>query len=206
MSEWPDGMTVKPIITWPGVTHAEHVRSNFSAPWTATLELLNRELWHLEARDIVLQVAIEPQQFRLDGYPRAGAKQLHPGIILTMTTKVGPLSYPCDTYATWRDNLRAIALALEALRKVDRYGVTKHGEQYQGFAAIEARPASEFTDTEAVGTWLRSLVPTGGVVPNTWAILVRVAKRLAHPDQGGDTDTFDRVMRAEAYLREQGVL
>lgn len=42
----------------------------------------------------------------------------------------GHLSYPCDTFTTLQDNLRVIALALEALRMVDRYGVTRRGEQY----------------------------------------------------------------------------
>lgn len=44
----------------------------------------------------------------------------------------------------WQINLRAIALGLEALRKLDRYGITSRGEQYTGWRAIEATPSSEF--------------------------------------------------------------
>src|SRR5690606_24676973 len=69
------------------------------------------------------------------------AKAAHPGVILSFDSKVGHLSYPCDTFTSWQDNLRAVALALEALRKLDRYGVTKRGEQYRGFLAIEATAA-----------------------------------------------------------------
>src|SRR5579863_10251967 len=54
----------------------------------------------------------------------AGAKLRTQGIILTFNSKHGPLSYPCDKYSNWQANLRAIALSLEALRAVDRYGVT----------------------------------------------------------------------------------
>jgi hypothetical protein len=35
-----------------------------------------------------------------------------------------------------RMNARAIALGLEALRKVDRYRITKRGEQYTGWSAL----------------------------------------------------------------------
>jgi hypothetical protein len=206
VSEWPETMTVKPIITWPGGQHSEHVRSNFSAPWSATLDLLDRELWMLAARDVVLQVAIDPQQFRIDGKPRASAKQLHPGVILTMTSKHGDLSYPCDTYATWRENLRAIALALEALRKVDRYGVTAHGEQYRGFLALEAAStATVFSDWQSAALWLDEEFgdPT---VSHSVAWLVGRGKRATHPDTGGDAARFDLVMKAESLLRKAGRL
>jgi hypothetical protein len=36
----------------------------------------------------------------------------------------------------WRDNVRAIALGLEALRTVDRYGITHKAEQYTGVKAL----------------------------------------------------------------------
>jgi hypothetical protein len=38
-------------------------------------------------------------------------------------------------------NLRAIALGLEALRKVERYGIAERGQQYAGFAQIGAGTA-----------------------------------------------------------------
>jgi hypothetical protein len=38
----------------------------------------------------------------------------------------------------WQHNVRAIALGLEALRKVDRYGITRRGEQYAGWKALPA--------------------------------------------------------------------
>lgn len=47
------------------------------------------------------------------------------------------LRLPCDTFSYWKDNVRAVALALEALRKIDRYGV-RTGSQYAGFKALPA--------------------------------------------------------------------
>lgn len=78
-----------------------------------------------------------------DGMPRADAKPEHPGIIVNIEPRnKPPMSFPCDTFTHWHDNLRAIALTLEALRKVDRYGVTQTGQQYRGWQAIEAAPPS----------------------------------------------------------------
>lgn len=42
--------------------------------------------------------------------------------------------------------IRAIAMALESLRRVDRYGVTKNGEQYKGWSKLghdASAPAGE---------------------------------------------------------------
>lgn len=119
-------------------------------------------------------------------------------MILSISTSVGPLRYPCDRFATWQDNLRAIALSLEALRKVDRYGVTTAGEQYRGFLAIESRTSMT---PAAARRYLFRLVPSAG--PGiTDAELIRAAKRAAHPDTGGDVDTWQRVVDAERAIRE----
>lgn len=208
MSNWPSGMKVQPMGAWPGEMTRSRRRSNFGSTLTATLETLRRELRALAAKDVAMQVAIPASQFRLDGYPRSTAKAEHPGIILTMNTNVGPLSYPCDTFTTWEDNLRGIALALEALRKVDRYGVTKRGEQYRGFIAIEAptaMPAGFASGNDAL-VWLRQQVPFEGADGASAAMLVRLAKRYTHPDLGGDGAAFQRVNLAESTLREAGAL
>lgn len=206
MNYWPDGMKVQPIVEWPGVLTRDRVRSNFSSTQSATLQVLRRELDQLGAKDVLLQIAIPREAFRLDGFPRSTAKPAHPGLILTLDSKFGPLSYPCDTFTRWEDNLRAIALALEALRKVDRYGVTKRGEQYRGFLAIEgAAPAESFVSRSAAVTFLWALVPDVDM-STSLASMIRLAKRATHPDMGGDSDVFQRVVLAEKYLQENGGL
>ena len=208
MNYWPDGMKVQPIVEWPGVLTRDRVRSNFSSTQSATLQVLRRELAQLGGTDVLLQIAIPREAFRLDGFPRSTAKPSHPGLILTLDSKFGPLSYPCDTFTRWEDNLRAIALALEALRKVDRYGVTKRGEQYRGFLAIEgATPLpSGFTSDKDARDFLLNAVPEGFRNVPTTRELVRAAKRATHPDLGGDGEVFQRVVLAEKFLQENGGL
>ncbi len=150
MSDWPDGLNVGPIRVWPGELTPRNKRqsSQFKSTLSATLTLLGKEIWHITdsraRRDTAEMLIAIPagDAWRLDGKPRANAIPEHPGIVFSIESKHGHLSYPCDNFTTWQANLRAVALALEALRKVDRYGVTKHGEQYRGFLAVESGRAS----------------------------------------------------------------
>ncbi|MEV8023686.1 hypothetical protein [Microbacterium sp. NPDC080220] len=211
MTAWPTDLDVDPIAQWPGKLTLSRQRSNFSASWTSTLDLLRRELWHLGAKNARLQIAVPAEQFRLDGRPRATAKAEHPGVILTMDSRHGALSYPCDTFTTWQDNVRAIALALEALRKVDRYGVTRRGEQYRGFRALEATAApAGFADVDEALAFLGTFVRLGAselkAHRDVAGRALRKAQRETHPDHGGDAATFQRVSLAEAKLREEGIL
>lgn len=211
MNYWPDGMTVDPIGAWPGTLTLRRKRSDFASPLSSTMEVLRRELRQLAAKNARLQIAIDAGAFRLDGKPRATAKPEHPGVILTLDSKHGPLSYPCDTFTTWQDNLRAIALALEALRKVDRYGVTKSGEQYRGFRAIEATAAlAGFANTDEALAFLGTFSQLGlaemKAIPNAPARALRRAQRAAHPDTGGDVTTFRRVTLAGQYLKQNGAI
>ena len=211
MTTWPDSLNVAPIREWPGALTIDRQASKFSASLSDTLITLDREIWHLSStrahqESAELLIAIEPGQFRQDGRPYANAKAAHPGVIFSIDSRHGHLSYPCDTFTRWEDNLRAIALALEALRKVDRYGVTKRGEQYRGFLALEATaaPASFATGLEAA-SWLRSWVGSAWDDRPLRAVL-REAQRSTHPDMSGDAATFHRVSLAEAKLREAGLL
>jgi hypothetical protein len=199
VSAWPHGLVLKPIVDWPGGLTPPHRRrySQFGASMSSTLETLRRELGELGAKNVVMQIALREQDFRIDGYPRANSRPEHPGVILSMDTQHGPLSYPCDTFTDWHDNLRAIALALEALRKVDRYGVTRRGEQYAGFKAIGsgiAMPA-QMTADEA----MRVLLAAAGV-DEVDERTFRLAQRSTHPDYDGTAEEFDRVMQAGRVL------
>lgn len=213
MSAWPETMKVGPIGDWPGELTRQRRVSNFSATFSDTLRILRREIYNLvdtkaQQDSAEVLIAIPAGAFRLDGRPYANAKAEHPGIIFSIDSRHGHLSYPCDTFTTWQDNLRAVALALEALRKVDRYGVTKRGQQYRGFLAIEATavPAGFATVDSAIAflATFHPTIPGAATVPPR--LLLRSAQRKAHPDHGGDDTTFQRVSLAEAKLREAGVL
>lgn len=134
-----------PLTDWPAkATPAVQRRGwlTFSAGFNDTLKLLENELDKVGARDVVVQVAMRAEDIRTDGWPRASAQASHPGVILSFGSKHGPHSHLTDTHELWQHNLRAVALGLQALRAVDRYGITTRGEQYTGWKAIPATTSS----------------------------------------------------------------
>lgn len=208
--QWPSGVRIKPIVSWPGQPTAERRWSPFKASWSTTLDALDRELYQLDAENVVLQVAIREQDFRVDGYPRSNAKQTHPGVILTFDSIHGPLSYPCDTFTDWQDNVRAIVLAMESLRRVDRYGVTKRGEQYAGWKQLPAgsNGSSGFANETEALAWMRKQVfalGLGEVDDYPVRLYRKLAARL-HPDRGGDPADWDRLDQAKVQLERAGML
>ncbi len=198
------------IQNWPGKPTAERRKSHFKAAWSDTLKLLERELNHLDARNIVIQADCDSSQIRLDGMFRAGAKMRGPGIILTFDSKHGQLSYPCDTFLDWADNLRAIALSLENLRAVDRYGVTRRGEQYSGWARLPGppQPDTSMTVGQAAGI-LTDFATTGHTRYQVASSLecyqaaARSAKAATHPDRNaGSQRKWDEVQKAIEVLKK----
>lgn len=145
----------RPIDQWPGEKTKSRKKSQFSASWSATLDKLESELKHLRAKDIVIQAGVTSAEIRNDGMLRSTARASWPGVILSFSSKHGELSYPCDTYTDWQANVRAIALALEALRTVDRYGVTRRAEQYQGWARLPAPPITLTSIDNAVSVLVK---------------------------------------------------
>lgn len=219
----------RPIDIWPGTLHADEDRtfSPFRASYGSTLELLDRELEHLRAAHVVLQIALVEGEIRNDGMPRANAKARHPGVILAFDSLHGPLKYATDTYtastwadhgAGWKANLRAVALGLEALRKVDRYGITTRGEQYTGWKALGAGIAmpsasAGFTTLEAAAAFVAEHAnncfgdeyTSGDILldhPDEIAGAYREAAKLLHPDVGGDPELFKQLGEAKRMLDE----
>ncbi len=202
-------LIARPIDEWPGALTPvrQRVSSPFTATWTSTLLLLEREVEMLAGptATIVMQLAITERDCRLDGGVRAAASPAHPGVIVAFeATRHGPLRYSTDIhddrwlpkrYLTgWQANVRAVALGLEALRKVDRYGIARGGEQYRGWKAI---PAS--TGGEAPGALLVRVADISGSLPDM-KVVYRKALIAAHPDHGGTGELLQQVMDAGRKL------
>lgn len=184
---------IRPLGEWLGpITDSRHSSGRFKAAWSSTLDLLGRETEMLGATLVVIQVDVTDGELRRDGMLRANAKVGFPGVRVSFDSRYGPLTYATDAYeqryhadpAGWQANVRAIALALEALRAVDRYGVTSSGEQYVGWQAIGATAA----EPPMTAVLAQKLIDSYGGH--------RAAKRATHPDAGGDAEQFRRVMEA----------
>lgn len=177
---------------WPKEPTKTRRSAPFKSSYSKTLDLLESELQALGVRAAVIEADCERSEIRLDGHLRSGAKLRGPGIVLRFESKSGSMTFPCDTFTEWPDNLRAIALALEALRKIDRYGVTSSGEQYRGWAALPDKSKSGvFADEHAAYAWLARTVDDVPVMP--WGepekqTIRRAAVLCCHPDRNGGND------------------
>lgn len=211
MSLYPDSLNVRPLTTWPGtLTHpGERRRAPYSAALASTLSNLGAELRAISAVTSVLEVAVPPEQWRLDGRPRANAVPDHPGVVLSLPgTVAGPLRFACDQWDLWQANLRAIVLTMAALRAVERHGAVAAREQYRGFAQLTAAPEpSKHTRRERAALDLEQLAGLGSYTaeailarPAARQAAYRHAARLHHPDAGGDREQWDRVEAATQVL------
>lgn len=201
--EWPEGLTVRPLTTPTRQTYATRLVSPFSAGVRDTMRILRRETAMLEAKKLVLEMDITEGDLKIDGTPRVNARPRSPHIALTFESMHGPLRYDTEVFTRWQDNLRGIALGMESLRRVERFGIVKSGQQYQGWKALEAGATTEQYLEE-----LRALVP--GILPESPVApkgLVMLGMRTFHPDNqiSGDRDTFERIREIRAALQRRGV-
>ncbi|MCV7175090.1 molecular chaperone DnaJ [Mycolicibacterium sphagni] len=223
---YPPGMTLRPIDDWPWPETEKRRTSPFHSTFSATQAELGRELRMLDEHGrryppSVLQIGLRPQDFRNDGLPRADARTpAHPGVILTVSPDNKPvLSFHCDTFTHWHDNLRAITLTLESLRRVERYGAIDSGQQYRGFQELPAAPTVD--EKQAAARFI-----IGAAYPNTvfgadvvqrhirdlyagnadGRAMVRTAKANTHPDrQDGHRALWMEVAGAIEILASSGV-
>lgn len=196
---------LRPLGIWGRpVTNPRSSSAHFRATWDNTIKLLLREVDRLDGSLVVIQIDAEPADLRRDGMLRSRARVgAFPGVKVSLESRHGPLTYATDAFEGWQANVRAIALALESLRAVDRYGVSGSGEQYRGWSAITAAPAeAEMTADEA----RRVLADAAGVsvdyfdTPARVNIGYRIAARTAHPDAGGNDDVFRLITKARDVL------
>lgn len=193
------------LTPWPHATTAEYARRvrPFKVGWTATMTLLDREIENLDGSAVLFGVGLRDQDIRLDGRPRAGAPNpSHPGVEISFDSRHGRLAYATDVCSRWEDNVRSIALGLEALRAVDRYGVASRGQQYTGWRELPSGAGRGviIANTDEAWAILLAAADEGADdldLEGTW----REAAKRTHPDGGGDGTKFIRVKAAYELLK-----
>jgi hypothetical protein len=206
---------LRPLPAWTDPVTAARSNHNFKTAWASTLDLLRREVEALaRPSDWDCEVVVQVQA---EGRMRADTKAVEPGVVISFTSRHGPLRYACDTFDSfgwhrgpgWQANVRAIALGLQALRKVDRYGITRSGEQYAGWGQLS--DGTECTVDRMTEAQARDLLARWMHYPHEfsgdwWArraavdSLYRRAAKSVHPDAGGDGADFKRLAMARNLL------
>lgn len=215
-------LTVRPLIDHAFIGAAPREPSRFTASWSNTLNLLEREVYALQNREMddpVIMIDITEHDLRLDGQLRANARPSTDAVAIAFESRRGPLIFRCDRYDAkpsgrssgmrelWQHNVRAIALTLEALRAVDRYGATQSGEQYVGYRQIAASTGREAMTFEQATAILAEYGASGlpveylNLEPASLKHTFRKACRVTHPDRdGGSRTAWDYVRQAGRVL------
>lgn len=183
----------RPIDNWPGERKRNPKSSAFFVGYGMTLKTLDKELRMLGVRQAVIQIDLPESKIRMDGLPRSGARPDYQGVILSFESKYGHLRYATDVFDFWQDNLRAIVLGLESLRKIDRYGITKRGEQYTGWKQLPAA-ITEVSDIREAAAFLArySGLAAEDIIrdEDVYRKAYRASALKLHPDKGGNVENF----------------
>jgi hypothetical protein len=125
------------------------------------------------------------------------AEPSDPGIAVYFRRKDKPFVIACDQWDRMADNLRAVALTIEALRGLDRWGCSEMLERvFQGFAAL---PAPESVAT----TWWDVLSVDRRDSLDTIEMMFKAKMRKAHPDMGGSVAEAQRLNKAIEEARSE---
>jgi hypothetical protein len=215
---------IRPLVAWTDPeTSPRRGAHVFRASWRDTLVMLGDEIERIGGQPpVVFQIDVTEGDIRLDGMLRANAKAGHPGVVVSFLSDFGPLRYATDAYErqwghgmdSWQANIRAIALTLEALRSIDRWGVSKRGEQYTGWKALPASTGTTFPSADEALRWMRSRAADLCDVPAEAVEVTlpprdcyRLLARRWHPDTPtADPDEWERLSNARTLLTTAGML
>lgn len=143
---------------------------------TAT-ERLERQLELLGARGATLSTNVT---LSLRGIPRGDENPSDPGAAVYFSFKGRATVLACDKFTRVADNIAALANHIDALRRIERYGV---GTIEQALAGYKALPADSAAD------WKVALFGTAVPPVVTVDVVDRAYKALAkdyHPDRTHD--------------------
>jgi hypothetical protein len=153
---------------------------------TASVQIED-EVRRLGGRDLILSTNLA---LRIDGFPRSGQPEpADPGVAVYFARKGQQLVFACDRYATVRENLRAIAMHLNAIRGQERWGVGSLDQAFAGYAALPENATGE--------AWWQTLgLSERPFTEHQLQSAYREAAKRTHPDAGGSSEAFQRVRNA----------
>lgn len=208
---WPDGWPRTPANKRQPTRFASHGRQEVrdasgrvtaykaerrDLTVAAAMRRISDQLEWLGASDIVLSSNLEQ---RLDGQPRSNRPEpADCGIAVYFKRKGEPVSMACDKWNTCAGNIAAIAGHVDAIRRMERYGVGSLDRIFKGYAALP--PPGHVHQRE----WWKVLgfaAPVTADLSDAEAAYRRLA-RERHPDAGGSQAQMAELNAAIADARK----
>ena len=176
--EWPQG--------WPRAVSREHSRFKTTLP--AALSMLKKELGLLGGKSLILSSNCT-----------LGNEAPHdPGVVAYFELQGLKLAIPCDRWNAVRDNVKAIALTIEAMRGMERWGA-KHMimAMFSGFTALPQQTVRSCWEVLGMPAWDESKMPSLYEKESQIILAFRERAKLVHPDAGGSAEEFAELSQAK---------
>lgn len=139
---------------------------------------LHLELERLGAREIIVSTNVE---LNTSGDPRGGRRDPDdPGAAVYFKLNKKDRVLACDSWDRTADNLAAVAAHIDAIRRIDRYGV---GTLDQAFAGYDALPPPS-ADNRPPWRGVLGIKPETPVTREIVSVFYRSACKRAGNDQG----------------------
>lgn len=183
---WPEGRPRTPF-------HRQEAHRQFKGTFAKYRDGLLRQVELLGGKSPILSTNIP---LRNDGLPYATAREPEDsGVALYFKYKGKDMCFAADRYKYARQNIHAISLTIAAIRAIERYGTSDMMERaFRGFTAIP----------EATGEPWRMVLgfsPTETVTTDAVDSKFRQLAHWAHPDKGGTSEQFQRIVNARNDAR-----
>lgn len=173
----------------PGQTKPKKAQVILSV--AAAVERLEYQLSQIGAVQVVLSTNVEPT---LTGRPRGNAADpADVGAAVYFKLNGADRVLACDKWTRIADNIAALAAHIDAIRRIDRYGVGSLDQAFRGYTALQ--PAT-------CEWWLVLGVPRNAPLEKIEAAFTELAKKH-HPDRGGDANQMARLTEARRLAKEE---
>ncbi|MGZ6370437.1 MAG: J domain-containing protein, partial [Bdellovibrionota bacterium] len=185
-------------LAWPQgydrTTSYKRRRSQFRTTFGAARDGLIAELTRMGASYPVISTN---QPLKRDGMPSAArAYIMDPGVAVYFLWKGKQRVLACDKWEKIEENLHAVELAVQAMRGLDRWGVSQILDRvFEGFTALPPPAPKKQTWWEVLG-FAGSSVSLAQAETN-----YRTLIRSAHPDAGGSHEAAQKLNAAIAEAR-----
>lgn len=152
-------------------------------------EKLNHELYLLAGEtEYVLSTNIK---LRIDGLPYSGMSEpKDAGVAIYFTYNKQDMVIACDNFDKVGCNIYAIAMTIEAMRGIERWGCSEL--MRRAFTGFKALP-----ETASNSSWMQVLGLAINATPDVIKERYRILSKQYHPDiPGGDAEKFVQVKAA----------
>ena len=183
---WPEG--------WQRTT-TSRTRLPGRMPFGMSRNRLIHELRLLGAKNYVLSTNVP---VRRDGLPYADFRRpTDPGVAVYFEYRKRQMCLACDRYALIEDNVRAIALTIEALRGIERWGASDMMERaFMGFTALPANSTRSWREVFGFSG-------TDSIRLDEVNDRFRKLSLERHSDQGGSDDQMCQLLQARDDARRE---